>query len=219
MAGHPAAAAFPPLAEPPSGRGWALAEPYLRKAFKALNRWFMLPAHRAGLGAWVSTPFGGWILVLRVRGRKSGRMRDTPLNYLLAEDAVWVLAGFGRRTEWYRNLLADPAVEVRLPGRRLAGTAEEVLDPAVRARVIPRLVRATGIPAMMVVGNPWTAPDEDILDALGYVPLIRIRMRDGSPLEAGADDPGGHAWIWRQALLLAGTLAGWRLAGAMLRGR
>ena len=218
MAEHPDGTAFPPLAEPPSGGGWALAAPLLRAAFKALNRWFMLPAHRVGLGPWVSTPIGGWILVLRVRGRKSGRMRDTPLNYLIEDGAVWVMAGFGRRTEWYRNLLADPAVEVRLPGRRFAGTADEILDPAVRARVIPRLVRATGLPGTMVVPAPWIAPDEDVLDATGFVPLVRIRMRDGSALGAGPDDPGGRAWIWRQAVVMAVALAGWRLATAIRRG-
>jgi deazaflavin-dependent oxidoreductase (nitroreductase family) len=219
MTGHPGVAGFPPLAPPPAGGAWAVAAPCLHTGFKLLNRWFMLPVQRVGLGPWVSTPFGGWILVLRVRGRKSGRMRDTPLNYLIADDAVWVLAGFGPRTEWYRNLLADPAVEVRLPGRRFAGTAAEVLDPGVRARIIPRLVRSTGLPGMMVVPAPWTAPDEDILDATDFVPLVRIRLRDGAPLDAGPDDPGGHAWIWRQAVVAVASLVGWRLVRGRLRGR
>lgn len=210
-------ASFPPLADPPAEGSWAVAAPVLHSAFKSFNRWFMLPAYRAGLGPWVSTPFGGWILVLRVRGRRSGVTRETPLNYLIGDGAVWIMAGFGRRTDWYRNLLADPAVDVRLPGRRFAGSAEEVLDPAIRARVIPRLVRATGLPGTMVVPSPWTTPDEDILDATAFVPLIRIRMRDGTVLEAGRDDPGGHAWLWRQALLLAASVLGWRLAKAVLR--
>ena len=210
-------AGFPPLADPPSEGGLAAAAPYLLATFKAFNRWFMLPAHRIGLGAWVSTPLGGWILELRVRGRKSGRIRRTPLNYLIADGAVWVLAGFGQRTEWYLNLLADPAVEVRLPARRFAGSAEEVLDPTVRAAIVPRLVRATGLPGMMVVPVPWTAPDEAILDATDFVPLIRIRKRDGTPLAAGADDPGGRGWVWRQAVVLAASVAGWRMARAVLR--
>lgn len=207
------------LAEPPSGGLWALAAPSLRALFKAFNRWFMLPAHRAGLAPWVSTPFGGWILVLRVRGRNSGRIRETPLNYLVEDGAVWVMAGFGRRTEWYRNLLADPAVEVRLPGRRFAGTAEEVPDPSTRARVMPRLVRSTGIPGMMVVPSPWTAPDEEILDATAWVPLVRIRARDGTAIGPGPDDPGGRAWVWRQALVAGASVVAWRLAAARLRRR
>jgi deazaflavin-dependent oxidoreductase (nitroreductase family) len=209
--------AFPRLAEPPSDGVWAAAAPRLSTLFKVFNRWFMVPAHRAGLGAWVSTPVGGWILLLRVRGRKSGTIRETPLNYLIEGGAVWVMAGFGRRTEWYRNLLADPAVEVRLPGRRFACTADEVLDPAVRARMIPRLVRATGLPGTMVVPSPWTAPDEVILDATSWVPLVRLLTRDGSSIEAGADDPGGYGWTWRQAVVVAGSLLGVRLLKGIAR--
>lgn len=209
---------FPPLAEAPTAGAMAAASPWLHRAFKGLNTWFMVPAHHAGLAAWVSTPVGGWIVLLRVKGRKSGLIREIPLNYLVADGAVWVMAGFGTRTEWYRNLLVDPAVEVRLPGRAFAGMADEVLDPAVRARIIPALTRSTGLPGWMVLPSPATAPDEEILDATGFVPLVRIRPADGSPLEPGPDDPGGRAWIWRQALVAAAALVGWRLARCLLGG-
>lgn len=209
------ASRFPPLAEPPTAGALAAASPWLHRAFKALNTWFMVPAHHLGLGPWVSTPVGGWIVLLRVTGRKSGLVREVPLNYLIDDGAVWVMAGFGTATQWYRNLLADPAVEVRLPGRAFAGLADEVLDPAVRARIIPALTRATGLPGWMVVPSPATAADEAILDATAFVPLMRIRPVDGSPLEAGRDDPGGRAWIWRQTAVMAATLLAWRL----VRGR
>jgi len=208
---EPALAAFPPLADPPPHEGgWAVAEPWLRSGFKALNRWFMVPVHRAGLGAWLSTPIGGYMLLLRVRGRKSGVMRETPLSYLVAEGSAWVMAGFGPRTEWYRNLLADPHVEAWMPGGRHAGVATEELDPAVRARILPVLARATGAPAFLTGLNPWTASDETILAAVAWVPLVRFRPDDG-PLEPGPDDPGGQAWIWRQALALGATWLAWRV--------
>ncbi len=182
-----------------------MAEPWLRRGFKCLNRGFMVPLHRAGLGAWLGTPIGGYMLLLRVRGRKSGLVRETPLSYLVAEGAAWVLAGFGPRTEWYRNLLVDPRVEVWMPGGRHAGIAAEELDPVVRARILPDLTRATGAPALMIGLNPWSATDEAIIGALAWVPLVCIRP-DNGPLEAGPDDPGGRAWIWRQAAVVAGSL-------------
>ena len=95
----PAPDTFPPLADPPLAEGsLAVAGPLMHRGFKILNRWFMVPIHRAGLGAWISTPIGGYMLLLRVRGRKSGVMRETPLSYLVAEGAALVLAGFGPRT-------------------------------------------------------------------------------------------------------------------------
>ncbi len=212
----PAAGAFPPLVPPPPAEGgWAVAEPLLRSCFKALNRWFMVPLHRAGLGAWVSTPIGGYMLLLRVRGRKSGVVRETPLSYTVLDGAAWVLAGFGPRTEWYRNLLADPLVEVWMPGGRHAGIAAEELDPAVRARILPVLVRSMGAPALMIGLNPWAAPDEAITAALAWVPLVRI-VPDEGPLEPGPDDPGGHAWIWRQAVAVGVSWLAWRLVRRLL---
>jgi deazaflavin-dependent oxidoreductase (nitroreductase family) len=205
------AVAFPPLAAPPPAEGgWAFAEPWLRSGFKVLNRSVMIPVHRAGLGAWLSTPIGGYMLLLRVRGRKSGVVRETPLGYLVAEGAAWIVAGFGPKTEWYRNLLADPHVEVWMPGGRHAGIARDELDPAVRARILPALLRSMGGPAFMAGINPLTASDEAIIAALAWVPLVRISPDDG-PLEPGPDDPGGRAWIWRQAVALGASWIAWRI--------
>lgn len=178
----------------------------MRASFKALNRWFMVPVHRAGLGAWIASPIGGCMLLLKVRGRKSGLVRETPLNYLIADGSLWVLAGFGPRTEWYRNLLADPRVEAWLPGRRIAGTATEVRAPATRERIIPELLRVTGLPSFLAGINPWTATPAQVLKAVDFVPLIRIDADEGW-LEPGPDDPGGRAWIWRQALVLGASIA------------
>jgi deazaflavin-dependent oxidoreductase (nitroreductase family) len=191
-------------------------DPAARAAFKALNRWFMVPVLRAGLGGWLGSPIGGWMLLLRVRGRRSGIVRETPLSYLIAEGSIWVVAGFGPDTQWYRNLLADPLVEVVLPGRRVAATAVEVLEPAARARVIPALVRATGLPSFLGGMNPWRDDDEAILRATDFVPLLRIDPLDG-PIAAGPDDPGGSAWIRRQAIVLAGSLAAAAVLGGAVR--
>lgn len=209
---------YPPLPEPPTdSAAWAAAEGYLRSGFTCFNRWFMVPVHRAGLGAWVSTPVGGYMLLLRVRGRKSGVIRETPLNYVVAEGAAWVVAGFGPRTEWYRNLQADPRVEAWLPGRRLTGTATEELNPQVRARILPVLIRSTPLPGSMIGVNPFTAPDEAIIKALEWVPLIRITA-DAEWLDPGADDPGGSAWIWRQAVALGASWLALRLVRRVARG-
>lgn len=179
---------------------------------RVLNRWFMVPALRLGLGAWLGTPVGGYILLLGVRGRRSGRWRTTPLSYLVLDGSVWVLAGFGRRTAWYRNLVADPEVEVWLPGRWLRCRASEA-DDETRARIVPSLVRATGLPGLLIGCNPWTASDERILELLDGVPLVRLSPTTG-PLAAGPDDPGGHAWLWRQAAVAAASvLLVRRLAG------
>jgi deazaflavin-dependent oxidoreductase (nitroreductase family) len=208
--------AEPPLADPPADGALHGLDPIAHRAFKALNRYFMIPMHRAGLGAWLGSPIGGCMLLLRVRGRKSGIVRETPLNYLVADGSVWIVAGFGPQTEWYRNLLVDPTVEVVLPTRRLTGTAVEVRSPVVRARILPALLRATGLPSFLAGVNPWTATVAQVTDALDFVPLIRIDPADGW-LDPGPDDPGGRAWIWRQALVLVASLVVVRTLRRLLR--
>lgn len=193
--GHPRIS--PPLAPAPLP---TTASRRLHAAFLALNRWVAVPLLRAGLGAWTGTPIGGYVLLLRTRGRRSGAVREAPLSYLVTEGAAWVCAGFGERTAWYRNAMADPRVEVVLPGRTLACTATDERDPAVRRRVMPALVRAVGLPGMLG-GVRLGASDAEILDAYAWVPLVCLRSI-GGPLVAGPDDPGGTAWIWRQLVVV-----------------
>lgn len=197
---------FPPL--PPSPEGGPAARALSRasrSAFRVANRWAMVPFHRAGLAAWLGNPLTGWQLLLTTRGRKSGLRRPTPLGYLVADGAAWVLAGYGPSTLWYRNLVADPDVEILLPARApLPARATDVLDPAVRARIIPPLVRSMALPGTMVGCLPWSAPDQRILELAAWIPLIRLAPADGSLLVAGPDDPGGLGWTWRS---VAGTLA------------
>jgi deazaflavin-dependent oxidoreductase (nitroreductase family) len=207
----------------PAPRGLAPTPPdsapsrLARRAFRALNRFFMVPALKAGLGPWIGTPVGGWVLLLRVRGRKSGIVRDNPLSYLVADGAVWVMAGFGSRTDWYRNLLADPEVELLLPSRAIACRAQVVDSPYIRARIIPRLMRATGAPGFLSGVNPYRSTDEQLMAATAWVPLIRLAPED-ELLVAGPDDPGGLGWLWRQPLLLvAGLLLGRRLRALVRR--
>ena len=200
--------AFPPLPAPPTpaggaGPGWRLS----RIAFKYLNRWAVVPFHRAGLAAWLGTPLAGCQLLLTTTGRTSRLPRSTPLGYLVAEGAAWVMAGYGPLTLWYRNLLADPRVDVLLPARPpFRAVAEEVLDPTVRARIIPQLVRSMRLPGAMIGTDPGTASDERILELTAWVPLIRLRPEEGE-LEPGPDDPGGLGWVWRQTLMALASLA------------
>jgi hypothetical protein len=80
----------------------------LRNAFRVLNRYFMVPLFRSGLGAWVVSPWAGYIMVLTTIGHKSGQPRHTPVNYALVDGDVCCLAGFGSAAHWARNLAAAP---------------------------------------------------------------------------------------------------------------
>jgi deazaflavin-dependent oxidoreductase (nitroreductase family) len=211
-----------PASAPPPARGRPApsesSSAPAKAMFKLLNRWFMVPAVHAGLGAWISCPAGGYIILLRVRGRRSGLVRETPLNYVIEDGAAWVLAGFGAGSAWYQNVLADPDVEIVLPGRRpMAAVASDVSSTPIRTRVIPAILRSTIGPSLMSGVNPFTATDEALAGDMSWVPLVRLTPVD-EVVEPGPDDPGGRAWIWRQALVLAATITAWRLLLRLGRG-
>ena len=190
-----------------------------RTAFRYGNRYGMIAVHRAGLAAWLGSPLTGWQCLVTTTGRRSGLPRHTPLGYLVADGAAWVMAGYGPSTLWYRNLLEDPRVTLLLPGRPpIAALATEARDPSVRARIIPPLARSMALPGTLIGCFPPTATDERILACVSFVPLVRIAPADGSALPAGPDDPGGLGWIWRQALAVWVSFLGVRALWRMLRG-
>ena len=173
---------------------WAeRAMPALHGAFNAVNHWVGVPALRMGLGGVMSTPISGYLMLLRTRGHRSGRLRDAPLGYVVSGDGVYCMAGFGRQAHWFRNILADPRVEVVLPDRSFSGLAEEVTDPAERREALPRLLRSMGVVVMATgLPNPWRSSQDEILRACEQFPLVRIRA---TGIAAGPHDPGHLGWL------------------------
>jgi deazaflavin-dependent oxidoreductase (nitroreductase family) len=82
------------------------------------------------------------ICLLEHRGRRSGKLRTTPLVYLEDGDRVVVVASQAGRPEhpmWYLNLLADPEVTVQI-GRRRRPMHARVTEADERALLWPKLV-------------------------------------------------------------------------------
>ena len=181
----------------------------LRQAFKQVNR-FMVLLFRLGLGAWGNWPETSQVMVLRHTGRKSGLTRSTPVNFMQAGDDLYCTAAFGTTADWYRNMLADPNVEVWLPNGWYAGVATEVpsADPR-RDELMREVLIASGFAAPLFAGiNPKQASDAELAKIAADYRLIRIRLTSA---RTGPGGPGDLAWIWPLATL---TLAlGWFVRG------
>jgi deazaflavin-dependent oxidoreductase (nitroreductase family) len=78
--------------------------------------------------------------LLETKGRKSGEPRRTPLDGSRTGDQFWFVSEFGDRSQYVKNIKADPQVRVRLKGRWHEGTAHLVPDddPHVRLRSLPK---------------------------------------------------------------------------------
>jgi deazaflavin-dependent oxidoreductase (nitroreductase family) len=164
----------------------------LRRVFWFLNRYFMVPLFRMGLGAWVGNPLSGYIMVVKTVGRKSGKTRYSPVNYALDHGFVYCMAGWGRASDWYRNMLANPQIGLILPGGGVTGTAETVTDPEERRVLLRKILRGAGFAGFFEGFNPFTVTDAQLVQRLQAVPLVKIRL---SGLESGAADPGGWLWV------------------------
>jgi deazaflavin-dependent oxidoreductase (nitroreductase family) len=87
--------------------------------FRALNR-VVRPLAKRGLGSpW---PLGAGLVVLETTGRRSRLPREVPLVGARVGDTVVVSTVRGR-SQWLRNVEADPAVHVWLDGDRRPATA------------------------------------------------------------------------------------------------
>jgi deazaflavin-dependent oxidoreductase (nitroreductase family) len=111
-------------------------------------------AYALGLGPLI----GHRVLLLTTIGRKTGLPRTTPLQYEKIDGQYFVGSAKGVKADWYRNLVANPQVKVRVKGEKFTGTAETTTDPAriadfleYRLRHHPRMVgamlKANGFPS------------------------------------------------------------------------
>ncbi len=96
-----------------------------RKPVSGLKKFFFrapLFLYRIGLGGLLSKRF----LLLNHIGRKSGKARQTVLevvNYDETADTYYIASGFGKRSDWYRNILAHPQIDIQVGWRKMSVTA------------------------------------------------------------------------------------------------
>ncbi len=104
--------------------------------------------YRVGLGGLV----GKRILLLGTTGRRTGKHRLTPLEYSYdeGENVYFLMSGWGGRSDWYRNALAHPEVQLQVGKKSFTGRAE----PAAREDVV-RLME-TMLQAYPKAVNTWS---------------------------------------------------------------
>jgi deazaflavin-dependent oxidoreductase (nitroreductase family) len=112
--------------------------------------------YRLGLGGLMPNT-----LLLTTTGRRTGRARATPVNYREEGGVFYVVSGRGTRSDWYRNLVAQPEVEIQIGLRRLKAIAAPVTDPQEKARVLWLWARRSRRRRQRYFGIPRDAPREE----------------------------------------------------------
>lgn len=176
-----------------------VTEDRLRRIFKAFNR-FMVLLFRLGLGSLGNgTKYGGYVMVIKHIGRKTGLTRLTPVNYATVDGDIYCTSAFGSVADWYLNIIADPQVEVWLPDGRWAGIAEDVTSDENGAFYLRQVIIASGFAGPLFGVNPKHLSDQDFEGLLQSYRLIRIRRVNAL---TGAGGPGDLSWIWPLATFI-----------------
>lgn len=172
----------------------------LQAGFRYFNR-FMVLLWRLGLGSSINVwpQVIGRILVITHTGRKSGLKRRTPANYAIINGDIYCMAGFGRISDWYRNIKINPNVEVWLPDGWWQGVAEELTEPVERLRLLRQVLVASGFAAFAVGINPYRITDQALEAITGEYRLLRIRRTAEC---TGRGGPGDLVWVWPLATML-----------------
>ena len=88
-------------------------------------------------GGRVSSVYPTPVMLLTTTGAKSGQARTLPLLYVTdGERLVLIASNYGKTSHpaWYRNLVANPTVEVLAGKHSGKYTAREITDPGERDR-------------------------------------------------------------------------------------
>lgn len=113
-------------------------------SLKTMSQLHRAIVHLSG-GQVLGSAFGMPVVELHTVGRKSGQPRSTMLTAPVIEgDRVVLVASKGgddRDPDWYRNLIANPDIELTMAGRRRPMRARRA-SPAEKAELWPRVVGA-----------------------------------------------------------------------------
>jgi deazaflavin-dependent oxidoreductase (nitroreductase family) len=149
-----------------------------------LKRLLAAPAvlYRAGGGRLLGHRF----LLLAHRGRRSGRRYETVLEVVrwdAERDEATVMSGFGPGAQWYRNVLADGAVDVSI-GRRRFSPSVRTLDPDEAAAALAAYERANRLIAPLVrrilsrlAGFRYDGSETSRRRLVETLPLVAFRPR------------------------------------------
>lgn len=177
----------------------------LRRVFHSFNK-FMVLMWRLGLGpmlnAWPRV-LGRYMVIVH-RGRKTGHIRYTPVNFAIVDGALYATAGFGAHSDWYRNIQAKPDVELWLPDGRRQAQAVDVSDSAERTPIMREVLIGSGFVAPLLAVDPHELSDAALAGATADYRLVRF---DRQQAVVGPGGPGELAWVWPLgAVLLAPIL-------------
>lgn len=110
------------------------------------------------------------VMLLTTRGRKSGKLRSTPIGFFRIGGIIHLFSAWGKAASWYKNMLASPNdVWIQIGLRRWPVRAEEIGEPGEMEQVLTQLIEESPSSAHTLFG--WD-PDHDRIDRANFSPIL-----------------------------------------------
>jgi deazaflavin-dependent oxidoreductase (nitroreductase family) len=77
-------------------------------------------------------------LTITVIGRRSGRRISIPIWFFLESDNLYLLPVKGSETQWYKNVLKNPAIRIDAGGAEAELQAVPITDPSQVSSVVEK---------------------------------------------------------------------------------
>ena len=133
----------------------------------------------------------GWLLgerflLLKHRGRKTGLARETVLEVLRSDEAhhrYLVASGWGEHSQWVKNILRRPEVEIGVAGRTIKASAIRLSEQQAEgelqdyARQHPMAFRTVG---SLIFGKRAVASSEAFARLAKTIPIFVLQARTES---------------------------------------
>lgn len=153
---------------------WIISgEAVMKKSLYAKFKPGPILAYKIGLAPLI----GRFVLLLTTTGRKTGLQRVTPLQYEVINGIYLIGAVFGMKTDWVRNIQADPHVQVRVKNKTFDGQAEICTNPEEIADFIQyRFDKHPRMIGMMMKLDGFTSKPsrEELIEYSKSLALVRI---------------------------------------------
>lgn len=147
---------------------------FSRALFRYVNQLIVVPAFKMGLGRLISNPLVGQVMVIKFRGKRTGKIYYTPVSYAVIDGKVYCYQGKRLKGQWYLSLMANPEVEILLPDGHMLGFAEEVIDSREREAAMRQILKSSGLGSFVYGFNPNTASGRLIQEKTKGIPVVRI---------------------------------------------
>lgn len=146
-----------------------------------LLRWFLrspIFLYRIGLGRILGERF----LLLKHTGRKSGEQRQAVIEVIghqQSNDTYYVVSGWGKSSNWYRNLQHQPRASIQVGRRHLSVYAENCpIDEGVE--VLQNYIQrsptaAKGLSRVLGIDLTDSSPDSLRKIILDQLPIMAFR--------------------------------------------